>query len=423
MPKVASACAAARRRRTKTTRRSSRSSRRSSRMPRTRAASRAGEARVGIGTPGSLSRATGLLRGSNSVCLNGMPVKRDLEHALARADRAGERCELLRAVGSDRRRGARRRCRVRRDPRHRRGRRHRRPRPRAGRPQCDRRRVGTQSAAVAERRRASRRAVLLRAARAASKRGCRARAWRATTDAAACPGDCVVDAGRSSPRAAQHDAGVRSDARPLRGAPRAGACARDQHRRSGRHRAGRRVVERRALVQVGAAAMDALDIQRSRRYACSCAMRTAIRAACAAPRGSPLTPSIPFEDMSYSGCPTAPDSLRRAMPYLRSVASWHEDRRKRMSNSLKTAMGVVGTRRRNPGGGAGDVLFAGRISAVSRSLPTARFATWIASGFNDRAASAVVRRRQLAGLRGRAFRRALRRPAARRIRVARRTWG
>jgi len=43
-----------------------------------------GEASVGIGTPGSLSRATGLLRGSNSVCLNGMPVKRDLETRLGR---------------------------------------------------------------------------------------------------------------------------------------------------------------------------------------------------------------------------------------------------------------------------------------------------------------------------------------------------
>ena len=39
---------------------------------------------VGIGTPGSLSRATGLMRGSNSVCLNGQPIKRDLEAALAR---------------------------------------------------------------------------------------------------------------------------------------------------------------------------------------------------------------------------------------------------------------------------------------------------------------------------------------------------
>src|SRR5215218_5040483 len=32
---------------------------------------------VGIGTPGSISRATGLLRGSNSVCLNGQPILRD----------------------------------------------------------------------------------------------------------------------------------------------------------------------------------------------------------------------------------------------------------------------------------------------------------------------------------------------------------
>jgi fructokinase len=43
-----------------------------------------GDATVGIGTPGSLSRATSLLRGSNSVCLNGMPVKRDLEARLGR---------------------------------------------------------------------------------------------------------------------------------------------------------------------------------------------------------------------------------------------------------------------------------------------------------------------------------------------------
>jgi fructokinase len=41
-------------------------------------------ARVGIGTPGSLSRATGLLRNSNSVWLNGRPLKRDLEAALGR---------------------------------------------------------------------------------------------------------------------------------------------------------------------------------------------------------------------------------------------------------------------------------------------------------------------------------------------------
>jgi len=66
---------------------------------------------VGIGTPGSISRATGLLRGSNSVCLNGRPIKRDLEAALGRevriandancfalseaADGAGEGAEVV----------------------------------------------------------------------------------------------------------------------------------------------------------------------------------------------------------------------------------------------------------------------------------------------------------------------------------------
>lgn len=39
---------------------------------------------VGIGMPGAISRATGLLRNSNSVCLNGQPVLRDLETLLSR---------------------------------------------------------------------------------------------------------------------------------------------------------------------------------------------------------------------------------------------------------------------------------------------------------------------------------------------------
>ena len=39
---------------------------------------------VGIGTPGSISRATGLLRNSNSTCLNGRPILRDLESHLDR---------------------------------------------------------------------------------------------------------------------------------------------------------------------------------------------------------------------------------------------------------------------------------------------------------------------------------------------------
>jgi fructokinase len=43
-----------------------------------------GSATVGIGTPGSVSRATGLLRGSNSVCLNGKPIRQALEERLGR---------------------------------------------------------------------------------------------------------------------------------------------------------------------------------------------------------------------------------------------------------------------------------------------------------------------------------------------------
>jgi fructokinase len=39
---------------------------------------------VGIGTPGSISPKTGLLRGSNTVCLNGLPLDRLVSEALAR---------------------------------------------------------------------------------------------------------------------------------------------------------------------------------------------------------------------------------------------------------------------------------------------------------------------------------------------------
>lgn len=39
---------------------------------------------VGVGTPGALSRATGLLKNSNSTCLNGKPILRDLEQLIGR---------------------------------------------------------------------------------------------------------------------------------------------------------------------------------------------------------------------------------------------------------------------------------------------------------------------------------------------------
>ena len=46
---------------------------------------RAGErCTIGIGTPGAISTKTGCLKNSNTVCLNGKPVKRDLEKLLAR---------------------------------------------------------------------------------------------------------------------------------------------------------------------------------------------------------------------------------------------------------------------------------------------------------------------------------------------------
>jgi fructokinase len=40
--------------------------------------------RVGIGTPGAISTRTGCLKNSNTVCLNGKPVKDDLEKILSR---------------------------------------------------------------------------------------------------------------------------------------------------------------------------------------------------------------------------------------------------------------------------------------------------------------------------------------------------
>jgi fructokinase len=43
-----------------------------------------GACTIGIGTPGSLSAVTGMLRNSNSVCLNGRPFKRDLEARIGR---------------------------------------------------------------------------------------------------------------------------------------------------------------------------------------------------------------------------------------------------------------------------------------------------------------------------------------------------
>ncbi len=49
------------------------------------AEARVGRARgIGIGTPGSVSRATGTIKNSNSVCLNGQPLREDLQALLGR---------------------------------------------------------------------------------------------------------------------------------------------------------------------------------------------------------------------------------------------------------------------------------------------------------------------------------------------------
>ena len=67
---------------------------------------------VGVGMPGTLSPATGLVKNANSTWLNGRPLDRDLASALGRAGALRQRRQLLRALrGHGRRgRGARASC-------------------------------------------------------------------------------------------------------------------------------------------------------------------------------------------------------------------------------------------------------------------------------------------------------------------------
>jgi fructokinase len=63
-------------------------------------------ATVGVGTPGALSRASGLMKNSNTDCLIGKPLKQDLERALAREIRMENDancfalCEALEGAGA-----------------------------------------------------------------------------------------------------------------------------------------------------------------------------------------------------------------------------------------------------------------------------------------------------------------------------------
>ncbi len=198
---------------------------------------------VGIGTPGSISRATGLLRGSNSVCLNGQPIKRDLEAHAGSRSAHHQRRQLFRAVGSDRWRGRRREGGFRRDSRH-----GRRRRASSWTGACST--APTRSPANGDTIRCRGRATTSVRAPACfcGRYGC-IETWLAgpglERDHLHASGERRIGAGDRRPRGDRRP-GVRRDARALRGAPRARARARDQSAGSRRHCAGWRDVEHRA---------------------------------------------------------------------------------------------------------------------------------------------------------------------------------
>jgi fructokinase len=54
-----------------------------------------GDLTIGIGTPGSVSPASGRMKGCNSTCLNGQPLREDLETALGRPVRLANDADCL----------------------------------------------------------------------------------------------------------------------------------------------------------------------------------------------------------------------------------------------------------------------------------------------------------------------------------------
>ena len=131
----------------------------------------------------------GCVKNANSTCLIGRPFKRGPRGAPRAGGAPRQRRQLLRALGSGRRRGERRRRRLRRDPGHRRGRRDRGRRPRPHRRERHRRRVGPRADAARPGRSRARAALLLRARRMRrdlplrprARRGPRARLGRANS--------------------------------------------------------------------------------------------------------------------------------------------------------------------------------------------------------------------------------------------------
>ena len=240
--------------------------------------------RVGVGHPGAISPATGLIKNANSTQLNGHPLDRDLKRLLERdevrlsndancfavseaADGAGRGWPVVFGVilgtgvgGGIVIEG----------------------KPLVGAP-GDRRRMGAQRPAAAARRRAARPAVLLRPLRL--RRGLAERACLP----ASVPRQDGTQAARHRDRRGGHGGRSRSGREPgdlLRPAG-AGAGQRRQPDRPARHRAGRRAVEDGRALSAACPSCGATTSSPSptvsRR---SCSHRcTAIRAACVVLRG------------------------------------------------------------------------------------------------------------------------------------------
>ena len=120
---------------------------------------------VGVGIPGAISPATGLIKNANSTWLNGRPLAEDLSRRLERPVRFANdaNCFALSEATDGAAAGARRR--VRRDHRHRHRRRRRGRRPRAGRRRTRSPASGGTTRCPGRAAPSARPAVLLRAAR------------------------------------------------------------------------------------------------------------------------------------------------------------------------------------------------------------------------------------------------------------------
>ena len=217
---------------------------------------------VGIGIPGAISPATGLVKNANSTWLIGQPLDRDLARALDRPVRVTNdaNCFALSEATDGAAQG--RTHSVRRHSRHWHRRRDCGGRPRARRPPSHRRRMGSQPATLDAGRRAPWSIVLLRAQRLHRDVSFRARSVRDIRR------DCRTTGRggrRRQPRGIRRR-GCESSARYLRSPSGPGAGEHRQRARSGRHRFGRRLIEHRRTVRADPPAGDAFRFFRFCRY-------------------------------------------------------------------------------------------------------------------------------------------------------------